>query len=445
MDRLSAPKEVDTIITWFQNAGYDAYIVGGCVRDSFLNIQPKDWDICTCATPTEIKRVFAKNGCKTIDTGLKHGTVTAILDGEPYEVTTFRVDGSYSDNRHPDDVVFVKNICQDLSRRDFTINAMASNSYRLIDPFHGQDDLKSKIIRCVGNPDDRFLEDSLRILRALRFASVYDFQIESRTAESIHKNRDCLTKVAAERVRTELCKLLCGKAALRILENFSDVISVVIPELKPCIGFAQNNRFHQYTVYGHIAHAVSNYNATDISIKMALLLHDIGKPFCYTEDENGGHFHGHAVLSYDIAKVVMDRLHFDNATKTAVLELVLYHDSLIEPTPKAVRRWLNKIGERRLFQLLDMKIADILAHANGTQEERINRCYAVGTVLSLIIEERQCFSLKDMAVNGNDIMSLGVPEGKKVGAVLAALLDEVISGNIPNERELLLNEAVRFI
>lgn len=411
-----------------------------------LGKEPKDWDICTSATPQEIKEYLNRRGIRTIDTGLRHGTVTADMgQAGQYEITTFRIDGDYSDNRHPDFVTFTESIYQDLSRRDFTINAMAYNSTGLIDPFHGVDDLKNGIIRCVGNPNDRFGEDALRILRALRFASVYGFTIEGATVQAIHDNAWRLTNIAAERIRSELCKMLLGSGALPILLDYSDVIATIIPEIKPCIGFDQNNKYHQYTIYEHIAHAVSNYTGGDIAVKVALLLHDIGKPQCYTVDENGGHFHGHGIQSHDVAEKVLDRLRFDNKTKQEVLELVLYHDTTIEPTPRTVRKWLHKIGEQRFSQLIDVRMADILAHAKGTQESRIERCTALGTIMSEVLDAEQCFSLKDLKVNGYDIIGLGVEQGKIVGKILNALLDGVISEAVENNREALLQKAVEYI
>ena len=446
MHKISIPSGAKAIILGLRYENHETYIVGGCVRDSLLGKEPKDWDICTSATPRDVKEYLRRCNVRTIDTGLKHGTVTADMEQSgKYEITTFRIDGDYSDNRRPDSVTFTESVYQDLSRRDFTINAMAYNSAGLIDPFHGLDDLKNGIIRCVGNPNDRFGEDALRILRALRFASVYGFFIEENTARAIHDNAWRLMNIAAERIHSELCKLLLGSSVLPVLLDYSDVIATIIPEMKPCIGFEQNNKYHQYTVYEHIAHAVANYKGTDISVKIALLLHDIGKPQCYTEDENGGHFHGHGVPSRDIAEQVLNRLRFDNRTKQEVLDLVLYHDAVIEPTPHTVRKWLNKLGEHRFSQLLNVRMADILAHAEGTQESRIERCISLGSIMSEILEAEQCFTLKDLQINGRDIMSLGVEQGERVGEVLNALLDEVISGAIENGHEALIRRTVELL
>lgn len=424
------------------NKGYRAYFVGGCVRDSLMGKPPKDWDICTDAMPEQMKAIFHDR--KLIETGLKHGTLTVVGDdGENYEITTFRADGVYSDGRHPDSVAFVSSLEEDLARRDFTINAMAyDSSVGVVDPFGGRDDLENKVIRCVGNPDERFNEDALRILRALRFSSVYSFSIEENTAAAIHRNVSLLNRISAERIRDELCKMLAGSNVLQVLLDYSDVISVIIPEMRPCIGFEQHNRYHQYTVYDHIAHAVANYTGGDPVVNVALLLHDIGKPECYTEDERGGHFYGHGTPSARIAEEVVRRLRFSREEQEAIVELVREHDSVIEPQPKVVRRWLNRIGEDRFRQLLDIRLADILAHAEGTQESRIERRNALKAILEGVIAERQCFSMRDLAVNGNDIMrELGIGPGKRVGEILRHLLDAVIAGDLPNSWEALISEA----
>lgn len=440
MYRIIVPDTAKDIISTLESSGFEAYVVGGCVRDSIMGIDPHDWDICTSATPPQIIECFRTK--RIIETGLKHGTVTIINDGDQYEVTTFRIDGEYSDNRHPDHVIFTTSIEEDLSRRDFSMNAMAYNDrIGLVDPFGGSRAINNREIVCVGNPDDRFNEDGLRIMRALRFASVYDFTIDSETSNSIHKYCHLLDNISVERIQSELSRMLLGRNILNVLLEYKDVISVIIPELIPCIGFEQNNPYHQYTVYDHIAHAVDNYHGNELVVKLALLLHDIGKPRCYTEDERGGHFHGHGVPSHDIADNVMQRLRFDNRTRHAVTDLVLYHDSVIEPTPKTVRRWLNKIGKELFSQLLDIRMADIKAHAEGTQESRIERCNALRMIMNDVVAQEQCFSLKNMNVNGDDIISIGVPEGKEVGRILKLLLDEVISGTLENDREVLLSRA----
>lgn len=440
MSRIQLPRGAETIISALERAGYEAYVVGGCVRDSLLGEEPHDWDICTSAIPSEIMECFS--GKRIINTGMKHGTVTVLMNDGGYEVTTFRIDGDYSDSRHPDSVVFTSSLRKDLARRDFTMNAMAyNNHFGLIDPFGGEEALRHNVISCVGNAYDRFQEDALRIMRALRFAATCGFSIQEDTSQAIHRLAPQLKSVAAERIQSELNKLIFGKGALQVLLKYSDVMSVIIPEFAPCIGFDQNNPYHEYAIYDHIAHAVSNYTGNDLTVKLALLLHDIGKPQCYTEDERGGHFHGHGVPSRDIANVAMQRLRFDNRTREDVLTLVLYHDSVIEPTPRVVRRWLNKIGEQNFRRLLRVRMADIEAHAKWTQQSRIERCIALSSILDDIITQGQCFTMKNLNINGNDVMSLGVPEGKRVGTILNTLLGRVISGELENDHGELLDEA----
>lgn len=446
MGRIRIPPTVNKVMGLFELYGYEAYVVGGCVRDSLLGLEPHDWDICTSATPDEILAICAERKIKTIETGLAHGTVTIVVDGGSYEVTTFRIDGDYSDSRHPDSVTFTPNLRDDLARRDFTMNAMAYSDFSgLIDPFGGEEALRKHEISCVGNPADRFKEDALRVMRALRFASTYGFTIEDNTAKAVHRFAPSLNNIAVERIQVELCKLLLGKGVLEVLLEYCDVMSVIIPELAQCVGFNQNNKFHEYTIYDHIAHAVSNYTGDDISVKVALLLHDIGKPQCYTEDENGGHFYGHGVPSHDIAERVVKHLRFDNKTTDEVLSLVLYHDAVIEPTYNVVRRWLNKIGEVKFRKLLEVRMADIKAHAKGTQESRIERCLALGSILDDVIEQEQCFSMKDLVIRGKDVMSLGVPEGRLVGDTLRHILNMVINGDIPNEIEVQMDVARQYL
>lgn len=446
MHKISIPRGAMSIITALQHEGDEAYVVGGCVRDSLLGIEPHDWDICTSANPVKVKAILHHYGIKTVETGIKHGTVTAVISNEEqYEVTTFRLEGNYSDNQYLDKAATIGSLAADLYKRDFTINAIAYNATRLIDPYCGQSDLEHGVISCVGDPNDRFLEDPLRILRALRFAATYQFSIGEKTAEAVHRHKDKLSYIAAERIQSELFKLLLGKNAANILLEYSDVMAVIIPEIKPCIGFEQNSRYHQYTVYEHIVRAVENYTGNDMVIKVALFLHDIGKPQCYTEDKNGGHFHGHGAVSRDLAQIILDRLRLDNKSKSEILELILYHDAVIEPTPKTVRRWLNRIGPERFSKLLEIRMADILAHSESTRQSRINRCNLLQTILDSVMEEGQCFALKDMEIHGRDILSLGVSEGKIVGDVLQHILSLVIADELPNRLDVQMIEAKRYL
>ena len=439
--KIVLPLGAERILEKLGENDFEAFVVGGCVRDCLLGRTPKDWDVCTAAKPEEVEAVFAR--CRIIETGLRHGTVTVVLDDGQYEVTTFRTDGAYLDNRRPESVSFVNDVREDLARRDFTINAMA---YRpgmgIVDPFGGQADLAAKRISCVGCADDRFQEDALRIMRALRFASVYGFTIAPETAEAIHRNRELLRNIAVERIQLELCKLLCGQGATDILLQYSDVISTILPKMAPCVGFEQNNRWHKYNVYDHIAYAVGNYKGDDVVTKVALLLHDIGKPHCYTVDEDGfGHFYGHGAVSRDIAGEIVGCLRFDSATQKNVVELVEYHDATIEPTVKAVRRWLNKIGAEQLMRLMDVQQADALAHVEGSLDDKIEKCKMVKDMVREVLSQEQCFSLKQLKINGRDLLALGVPEGKAVGNILNRLLQEVIDGELENVHASLCDRA----
>lgn len=423
---------------------HTAYIVGGCVRDGTLGIKPHDWDICTDATPNEVMEIFSD--CRAIETGLKHGTVTIIMRGEQYEITTFRTDGKYTDGRHPDTVEFVSNVEVDLARRDFTINAMAFNDYDgLVDPYGGRFDLERRLIRCVGNPDDRFQEDGLRILRALRFASVYSFDIETETSAAIHRNAALLDRISAERICSELFKLLCGKNVLSVLMEYSDIICKIIPQMSACVGFNQNNLYHQYTVYEHIARSVAAYEGKDTVIKMALLLHDIGKPQCYFENDTGGHFYGHPAASAVVAEDVLNGLKVSNYTKECVLQLVKYHDETLLPTAKCARKWLSKYGADQVFRLIEVRKADIAGQREDAFAHRINEVEQFEKAVKDVIASWNCFKLRDLQINGRDLLSIGVPEGKQVGETLNHLFDAVMNDQIHNNRNDLLIEAKRYI
>lgn len=439
MNKIALPRGARQIIQRLSTHGYSAYVVGGCVRDSLIGMPPKDWDICTSALPEEVKGCFPD--IRIIETGLKHGTVTLVMGDDQYEVTTFRIDGEYSDNRRPDSVEFVTDVTLDLARRDFTINAIAYNNVEgFIDPYGGAQDIANKRLRCAGNAVDRFNEDGLRIMRALRFASTYGFAIDTDTAIAIHDCADLLNNIAAERINTELCRLLKGSNVLNVLLEYPDIIATIIPEIAPCIGFDQNNKYHVYTIYDHIAHAVANYHGDDTCTKVALLLHDIGKPQCYSEDENGGHFYGHGVPSCTLATEVVQRLKFDKQSQKDITELVLYHDAVIEPTKRVVKRWLNRVGELQFMRLMDIRLADIQAHTPGTQESRIQRRDETVLMARQIIAENQCFSLKDLAIGGEDIMtSFGIPQCQRVGQLLKAALNAVIDGVVENDRDTIIN------
>lgn len=436
---MKLPEYVKTVIEMLKENGYEAFAVGGCVRDFLMGQTPKDYDVTTSANPLQIKAVFSS--FKTVDTGLKHGTVTVLSNGEPIEVTTYRIDGDYSDNRHPDRVCFTEKLENDLSRRDFTMNAIAFNETAgFVDVFGGMEDIKNKTIRCVGDAEKRFTEDALRILRALRFASVLDFEIEENTEKAAFLKKDLLLNVSAERVSVELLKLLCGKGARRVILRYADILSVIIPEVSSCKGFLQNNPYHIYDVLEHTASVVENI-PSEKHLRLAALLHDIGKPFCYSEDENGiGHFYGHSQKSYEIAQKTLSNLKLDNETKNRVLTLVKFHDLQIENTDKSVRRALNKFTPDMFFDLLKLFRADALAQSKECLH-RLQKYEELQKTALEIIAQNQCFSLKDLKINGNDIKNLGVKQGEVIGKVLNATLEAVIDGKIKNESKELMNFA----
>lgn len=440
---INIPNGVSQILNTLTANSFESYIVGGCVRDALMGVVPHDWDITTNATPEQAISCF--NGYRVIETGLQHGTVTIVIDDEQYEITTYRIDGEYLDNRHPSEVTFTTSLKDDLSRRDFTINAMAySPADGLIDYFSGREDLNNKLVRCVGDPDHRFNEDALRIMRALRFASVLGFRIDSETSVSIRKNKDLLNNIAVERISVELCKLLCGVNVKDILIDYSDVISTFIPEISPMVDFEQHNPYHYLNVWEHTVQSI--FEATeDIVIRLTMLFHDMGKPHCYTHDGNMGHFYGHPQISFDMCFEILKRLKFDNGTIDTVRELVLYHDAEIQPRNKHVKKWLFKIGEERFRQLLRVKYADIIAQDISCRDERLDNLKAVEGCLECVIEQQQCFSLKDLKVNGRDIIAVGVPQGVQVGIVLNKLMDMVINEEIENDYDMLIGKVAEFI
>lgn len=431
------PVAVDKVLACLENAGFEAYAVGGCVRDLMRGKTPDDWDMTTSARPEEVMALFAPHA---IPTGLQHGTVTVRQDGESFEITTFRADGAYTDNRHPDEVRFSTDLREDLCRRDFTVNAMAMDRRgKLIDPFGGQDDLKKGIIRCVGKADRRFAEDALRIMRGLRFAAVMGFAIDEDTARSIRENRERLRNIAIERILVEMDKLLCGENAGRILLDFPEVFGVFLPEILPCVGFEQRSRYHCYTVWEHIVRSVEAV-PRDSVLRWAMLLHDIGKPACFTVDEQGaGHFYGHDGIGADMAADICRRMRMDKQRSERIALLVRRHGLDLPENKRGMLRLLNAIGEDALRQLMAVKRADNMAQAAAfrSRQEEIDR---QEQLLQRILDERPCFTLQQLAVDGRDMMTLGL-QGKAIGEMLHTLLQKVLDGQLPNEREALLRWA----
>lgn len=435
------PDYVQAILGRLEAAHHEAYIVGGCVRDSIMGMTPHDYDVTTSALPNETEQIFSNH--RVIETGLKHGTVTVLSDGNPIEITTFRVDGQYKDGRHPQDVTFTTNIRDDLSRRDFTMNGIAySPVHGKIDPFGGEEDISRGLIRCIGDPDRRFGEDALRILRGLRFASVLGFEIEEETARSIRKNYPLLKNVSAERIFCELKRLLCGENVLNILLEFPVIFSALIPQLAPTVGYDQGSRYHDSDLYTHTARAVAAAPC-DHAMRLAMLLHDIGKPSCRSTDENGEcHYYGHAEKSAQIADEVLRGLKCDNATRERVCEIVRYHDIPIELSEKYMRRQLAKHGER-LVDIFRAHIADDSAKQPFCLE-RIPKWQQAITLAEKIAAETPCVSLKQLAVRGSDLREI-VPPSPEMGAVLEKLLSEVIDGRLPNERAELMKRAREIV
>ncbi len=433
------PTPVARALSVLEACGYQGYIVGGCVRDCLLGRTPNDWDVTTNATPEEMKACFAD--FRVIETGIRHGTLTVIIDGMQLEITTYRNDGEYLDNRHPVQVTFSQKIEDDLSRRDFTVNAMAYHPNRgLVDLFGGRADLQAKTVRAVGEAKTRFEEDGLRILRAIRFAAVLDFDIAEDTAKAIHDCKALLSGIAAERIREELCKLICGRGAVRILRDYIDVIAVFLPELYRCVGFEQNTKYHCYDVFEHTLHALELYEGDDLLTCLGILLHDIGKPLCYTEDEQGGHFKGHAPVGVEITREVLSRLRFDNETIRRMELLVEWHDIPLSAEKKRVKRLMQRLPDQDILRLLEIKRCDRLAHAPDFQELPPELAL-IPAVIDEIRAEDACLSLRTLAVDGDDLMALGIPKGKQIGQMLQALLDEVIEERLPNEKDALLQAA----
>ena len=433
MNKFMLPEGVEAVIERLNDSGFEAYAVGGCVRNFLLGIEPKDYDVTTSAKPEEMKR--ALEGFRLVETGIKYGTLTVISCGMPIEVTTYRIDGNYSDNRRPDDVTFTTKLAEDLKRRDFTVNAMAySTKTGIIDIFGGRADLQNGVIRAIGDPDERFGEDGLRILRALRFAACYGLKIEPKTSEAIHRNRQLLENIAGERIAAEFSKFICGECE-SVLREYYDVISVFLPELDKCRGFEQHTKYHDRDVFEHIISTVTAIEPR-LELRLTMLLHDIGKPLYFTMGEDGvGHFKGHAKGSTAIAESFFRRLKYSNAVTERVSVLISTHDIVIEDRESLIKRYLNKYGEDVFFDMIKVHIADDMAKSPEARG-RIKTYRAAALTAERIIASKDCFSLKQLALNGNDIKALGY-KGEQIGEALKMLLDLVIEGRCENEREAL--------
>lgn len=436
---IKLPEDVKNIIQTLETAGYEAFAVGGCVRDCLLGKTPHDWDITTSALPQEVKALFRR----TIDTGIQHGTVTIMIGKEGYEVTTYRIDGDYGDGRHPDNVTFTRSLEEDLKRRDFTINAMAYSPTRgVVDLFGGREDLQKGIIRCVGNPLERFGEDALRMMRAVRFSAQLSFSIEDKTREAISVLHDNLSKVSAERIQVELIKTLVSDNPdyLKIMYE-TGLTAVFMPEFDICMKTQQNNPHHMYSVGEHILHTMK-YIRPDKVLRLSMLFHDMGKPAMKTTDEEGiDHFKGHPQKSAQMARDILHRLKFDNNTLGLVLRYVEYHDRDIEPDLKGVRRAMNKMGSDIFPGLFEVKKADTLAQSMYKREDKLNRLAELNTIYDEIVRNGDCVSLKELKISGKDLIEAGMQPGKQLGDVLNALLDRVVEEPELNDTETLLKLA----
>ncbi|MCI2062297.1 MAG: HD domain-containing protein [Eubacteriaceae bacterium] len=455
---LKMPDAVGKIMNALEESGHEAFIVGGCVRDALRGAEPADWDMCTDATPWEMFDIFGKpektggkngeyySGWRIFDTGAKHGTVSILINDKLFEVTTYRIDGKYADNRHPDSVRFSRSIEDDLARRDFTVNAMAYNEKRgLIDIFGGREDLRAGIIRCVGNPAERYLEDALRIMRAMRFSAQLSFTIEKNTYDAMNKYAYLLHNISEERIREEFVKTLTGIGSLQSLDRCRKVVGEIIPEAVLMFGLDQKNDYHCYDVWQHTLHVV-HYVMNTAPLKLAAFFHDIGKPPCMTLTEDGwGHFYGHEHMSAEMAESVMKRLKFDNKTTALVKELIWNHGIVFQQTAKHARHMLAKFGEEKLNMLIELELADVSSQAPSCAEERVANIEKFRGIVSDILEQQKCFSMRDMAIDGIDIMELGVPQGPEIGRILKALFARVMDEEIPNEKDILRREAEKML
>lgn len=435
--RIQLPLNVKFIMETLMDAGFDAYAVGGCVRDSILGRQPDDWDITTSAQPQQVKGLFKR----TVDTGIQHGTVTVMLDKEGFEVTTYRIDGEYEDNRHPREVVFTPNLTDDLKRRDFTINAMAYNDrVGIVDAFEGMEDLKLHRIRCVGKPEERFGEDALRIMRAIRFSAQLGYEIESETRKAVIKLAPALVKISAERIRAELMKLITSENPMKLKEAYdTGVTKIILPEFDRMMETPQNTPHHCHTVGEHVLHSMEHVKA-DKDMRLTMLLHDIGKPLTRTTDEEGkDHFYNHPQIGEEITKDILKRLKFDNETIYKVASMVKYHDYKPRLTPSGVRRAMAKVGEDIFPCLFPVRKADIYAQSIYLREEKLEELFRLQSIYASILEQQDCISLKNLAVTGRDLIDVGMSPGKEIGITLQRLLEIVLENPQNNTKEYLLN------
>ncbi len=439
--RIELPGKVSYLINELNKAGYEAYAVGGCVRDVILGREPEDWDVTTPAAPDEVKAVFRSAGDHTIDTGIEHGTVTVMLGHEGFEVTTYRVDGKYDDVRHPNEVHFTRELTEDLKRRDFTVNAMAySDKAGLVDVFGGLEDLKRGVIRCVGSPAERFGEDALRMLRAVRFAAQLGFVLDEDTRKAIPPLAKNLNRISAERIRTELVKLLVSPHPDMMREVYeTGMTAVFLPEFDRMMETEQHNKYHCYSVGEHTLHSLTEV-PPDTVLRLTMLFHDVAKPMCIQTDADGSeHYHGHTELGAEMTRQIMRRLKFDNETTVRVCALIAAHDDRpYPPTEVAVRRAIRRVGEKQYPDLFAVKRADILAQSDYLKKEKLEYVDEYEATYEKVMASEACLSRKDLAVTGSDLIGAGIRPGPEIGMILNAMLDDVVDDPALNGKEILL-------
>lgn len=437
------PADALKVIQLLESGGFEAWAVGGCVRDALLGKQPHDWDFCTSATPQQMRACFA--GYEIVPVGERHGTLAVRVGTAFYEVTTYRTEGDYLDARHPETVRFVGDITQDLARRDFTMNAMAWHPVRgLFDPFLGRADLAAGAIRCVGNARARFHEDALRVLRALRFAAVLGFSLQSDTKRAVLMEKEGLRQVARERIRQEVDGVLQGQKAPAVLRDYLPVFAVFWPQLLAMKGFLQHSPYHDKDVLEHSLATVAATPREQRELRLAALLHDVAKPYCFTLDAQGtGHFFGHAEQGAEVAKQMLDGLRYDHRTIETVVSLVRWHDIPLADSERLLRRRVARFGPKLYGQLLWLKQADAAAHAPAFAAARVEQVVDQREQLLQLLQNTPCLTMAQLAVNGKDVLAMGVVPGPAVGALLGGLLQDVIDGSLPNERDILLQELAR--
>ncbi|MCR5099752.1 MAG: CCA tRNA nucleotidyltransferase [Butyrivibrio sp.] len=440
--KINIPNNAKKVLDTIHEAGFEAYVVGGCVRDSILGRNPEDWDITTSARPEQVKKLFKR----TIDTGIAHGTVTVMIDKEGFEVTTYRIDGEYLDGRHPENVIYTGSLKEDLERRDFTINAMAYNDEEgLVDEFDGLGDIKRKLIRCVGNAEKRFDEDALRIMRAIRFSAQLGYDIDEDTKSAIENKSKDLEKISAERIQTELVKLLLSDHPEKIEDAYKmGITKVILPEFDKCMITEQNNPHHKYTVGYHIIETLKNIRS-DRVLRITMLFHDIAKPEKKVTDSSGlDHFKGHPELGSQMTKKIMKRLKFDRNTMDRVCNLILYHDYRFDATPKNVRKAIYKVGEADFPYLIEVKRADTCGQSDFGKEEKFAWIDEIEKVYHQILEDKNCLSLKQLAVNGKDLMEEGIEPGQRIGEILKRMLMDVLEYPEHNTKTFLIENISKF-